>query len=123
MAKAIKEAWTNLSSGKQKTAIGICVLIVILGLYFWVKPKVTDQIASFVNGINKQMNQQFQKQIQDLDGRIKQQDNQIKITDQKIKGLSSNLNKLKKEKENVQVPKNRSELYSRFDALGYKPVR
>jgi multidrug resistance efflux pump len=81
------------------------------------------RLTAFKEEVKKELNQQFEAKMLDLNKRLDGQDSQIKRADQKIRSLSVDLTNLKKEKENVQKPKDHNERYNRLNALGLKPIR
>ena len=99
------------------------IIAVILTIWiFWPKPNPLVDVAKLIEEAKKQVQQQYQQQINGKDTQLKNLKNQLAVSESKYIVLVNKYANLQKEKENVKPAQSNKELVDRFTALGFAPV-
>jgi cell division protein FtsL len=108
--------------GIQNFIIGVLVIGMLIMIYLvWWNPKTVDAQA-LITKMGKQITEQYQKELQSRDDKIKMLSMRIEASEKKFTLLNKTLLELKNENIKILPPKTNAELRKRFTDRGYTPM-
>jgi hypothetical protein len=127
----IKEKAIVFVQGKdwKLISIGILILVIIGGYFFWPKPPAPVNSTAIMNEAKKAVEEQYKPILEqkNTDIKTKQQErddykSRLIVSEAKYKTLTKKYIELKEVVVNVTPPKTEKELRDRFDALQLPPA-